>query len=106
MLTRLFCLLKSMDILFYRRGNTALLQQLIETGGDINLEAHHKMTPLHIAGWFGHREVVKLLINLGESGNSAIGNINSNSMIHLALHRRGITNKWCWLMYLHQSFSC
>ena len=68
-------------VLSYRRGNTVLLEQLIQNGGDINLEAHHKMTPLHIAGWFGHREVVKLLINLGELCNSRIFGIDGKEIL-------------------------
>ncbi len=52
--------------LFCRKGNVRLLEILIRSGADVNLPAHHRMSPLHIAAWHGRTRAVQCLVNAGQ----------------------------------------
>ena len=49
----------------YRKGHLSILKTLIQAGGDVNMVAHHQMSPVHVAAWHGHQELVEELIRAG-----------------------------------------
>ncbi len=45
-----------------------MLRTLLRHGCDVDLVAHHYMSPLHIAAWHGHKELVNILVQDGRLG--------------------------------------
>ncbi len=54
-----------MFFLMRRKGSTEMVQLLLKKCADVNLVAHHRMAPLHIAAWHGKKEVIELLVKSG-----------------------------------------
>ena len=66
------------------KGQVAAVGALIEAGADLNVGNYIGDTPLHEAVHYGHKDVVKLLLDKGadkDFPNSSAGNNNSLRLI-------------------------
>ena len=68
-------------------GNIEVVKQHLANGADVNASNMHGETPLHRAAWYGHKEVIQLLIN-----NGAYANFRHSSFtpLHFATGAAGI----------------
>lgn len=83
---------EQIDTLFHalQEGDAQLVQSLLETNPVlVNLENNDGFTPLGYAAHFGHKEVVKLLLDYGAEINalshSKLSFIPSNTALHAAI---------------------
>ncbi len=42
-----------------------ILLTLLERHGNVDVAAHHRMTPLHVAAWHGNKEIISVLVEKG-----------------------------------------
>ena len=73
-----------------QQGNVDIVKVLIEAGGNVNQQANNKATPILMASFAGHTEVVRLLVqqpnidlNKIAAGKSALGHAKNNEIIQL-----------------------
>ncbi|MCX5646317.1 MAG: ankyrin repeat domain-containing protein [Phycisphaerae bacterium] len=56
------------------KGNTAVMEVIIERRADVNVMAKNGFTPLHMAAMYGHPDAARLLIAAGAIVNAHEGN--------------------------------
>ena len=48
-----------------KNGQVEVVKKLIQAGGDVNEQTEYGSTPLLLASWFGHVEVITALLAAG-----------------------------------------
>ena len=73
-------------ILAAKEGNIEAVKQHLAAGTDVNVKDHFARTPLSAAAYFGHKEVVRLLISKGADVNTTVtsGDFKGETPLHNA----------------------
>jgi len=66
-----------------RAGDTALVQQLLDSGANVDGEEGSEIPPVFIASWLGHVDIVDLLLQHGADVNRS-GSFDGRCAVHVA----------------------
>ena len=67
-----------------REGNTKIVRELLEQGAKINTVGKNSNTPLHLASYFGHKDIVTELLSKKEVIEIDKQNIDKYTSLHFA----------------------
>lgn len=70
------------------RGDTDIIELLLDAGSDINITNGIRNTPLHWAAQFGNQFTIQLLLNKGADVNRT--NIDGDTALHFAVNEKNI----------------
>ncbi|XP_053593925.1 putative ankyrin repeat protein RF_0381 [Microplitis demolitor] len=85
------CLERGLLTYAARVGDIELLKQRIRQGADVNSSGQKGSSPLHVAAWYGHPEIIELLINNGARLDPELNGPMKNG--YTPLHLACLNNK-------------